>query len=360
MATKASRPGKNSDGQAKQPSYTHTIHVDPAKPPAPAAPPPLIPPPGAPAPGTSNPLTHPAHPSMQSSLGAPTDPNAPQKTSAVFPEQGNANPTGNPLGQLTPQPSQDMRQVREQIQFKDMSPPEQAQTASQQGLDPYAPLKMVQQGVVGALGAGPSTGPVPNMLAGPYVPPGIESFPDDFAHLSTLMKQGYAPGASPQEHEFGQNANAMARAKIDQAFSQAHQGGVGAENAQPYAPQQAQGAPPVDSQNVGFAPGIPEQSGAPSVAGAPSAAGFAGPGAGNAPPPGAPPAGPPPMGPPPPGPGGVPAPQLGSAMQSPGGPSPLGAQPPMPGAPPGPGGIPPSLIAALLAQGKGKRAGALR
>lgn len=307
--TKAPRPGKNSDGVTKQPSYTHTISIDPAKPQPPAAPPP---PPGAPQPGTSNPLTHPAHPSMQSSLGAqPAD--GPQKTSAVYPEQGNNNPTGSPLGKLTPQPTQDLRQVRENIQFKDMSPPEQAQAATQQGLDPYAPLKMVQQGVVGALGAGPSTGPIPNELAGPYVPPGIEGFPDDFVHLSTLMRQGYAPGASPQEHEFGQNAHAMARARIDQAMSSA-QNGVGTENAQPPAAPQ----PPGPAASVGFAAGVP---------------------------------GAPPAGPPMPGPGGVPAPQLGSAMQSP-----MGAPAPGQGAPP----VPPSLIAALLAKGRGKRAGAVR
>jgi len=291
-------------------------------------------------------MTHPAHPDMQSSLGTP-DPNSPQKTSAVFPIGGNANPTGNPLGQLTPQPTQDMRQVREQIQFKDMSPPEQAQMSEQQGLDPYAPLKMVQQGTIAALGAGASQGPTPNMLAGPYVPPGIEGFPDDFAHLSTLMKQGYAPGATPQEHEFGQNANAMARAKIDQAMSQS-QNGVGAENAQPFAPPQPAGpaAPPA---NVGFAPGTLPQ-------GSPDA----GPGPAGSPPGAGPPPGAPPMsGPPPPGPGGVPAPQLGSAMQSPM-PPPTGGSPPMPGAPPGPGGIPPTLIAALLAQHRGKRAGAMR
>ena len=324
--TKAPRPNKNSDGMPKQPSYTHTIHIDPAKPEPPQAP---TPPPGAPAPGTTNPMTHPAHPSMQSSLGAAAQQGP--KISGTLPEQGNANPTGNPLGNLTPTPTQDQRQVREQIQFKDMSPPEQAQTSEQQGLDPYAPLKMVQQGAIGALQAGPSTGPLPNMLAGPYVPPGIEAFPDDFAHLSTLMKQGYAPGSSPQEHEFAQNAHAMVRAKIDNAFSQS-QNGVGQEQAQPYAPSPTPGAPSGEPTNVGFAAGVPE-----SAAGVPSASGTAGPMP-------------------------TPGPQLGSSMGAGAAPPPGAGAPPMPGpgaAPPMAGGAPPpALIAALLAAHRGKRSGA--
>ena len=313
------RPNKNSDGLQKQPSMTHSISLTPAPP---AKPPTALPTPGAPQPGTSNPMTHPAHPTIQSSLGT-----APAAGGGLAPQQqgtANTNPTGNPLGQLTPQPTQDQRQVRENIQFKDMNPAMQSQTAQQQGLDPYAPLKMVQQGVQGALQQGPSTGPMPNMLAGPYVPPGIEAFPDDMAHLTTLMGQGYAPGASGQEHEFGMNAHAIASAKIQQALEHAQQG-VGQEQAQPTAPPPPQ-APGAGPGQVTYAPGIPE--------------GQNGPGAG----------------------AGQAMAQMASTMGTPGGAPPQA--PPGPGAamaPPGPGGppplgaVPPALIAAMMAQAKAKR-----
>lgn len=281
------RPNKNSDGQNKQPTPTmsHDIHISPGAPQAPPAPP------GAPQPGHTNPMTHPAHPAIQSSMGT-----GPQPGTAP------AGPTGAP---------KDQRQVQERIQFKDLPAPAQAQVEQQQGIDPYAPLKMVQQETTGAVQGGASTGPIPNMLAGPYVPPGVEAFPDDFAHLSTLMGQGFAPGATGQEHEYAQNAHALAKAKIEHAFSQAQQG-TGQEQAQPYAqaPAPQPGAAP---PGVSLAPGIPTG---------------------------------PPMGSsmgqgPEPGNMGI-APQPGNAS----------AMPTQPGAP---GGIPPALIAALLAKHKPQR-----
>jgi hypothetical protein len=254
------RPNKNSDGQNKrpQPTMSHDIHISPGKPAEPPTPP------GAPQPGASNPMTHPAAPGMQSTLGT-----------------------------LQPPPDKDQRQVQERIQFKDLSPVEQSQTAIQQGLDPYAPIKMVQAGVNNALQQGPSTSPVPHMLTGPYVPPGVEGFPDDMAHLSTLMSQGFAPGASGQEHEFAQNAHAMAMAKLDHAMQSAQQG-VGQQQAQPYAPQSA-----------------------PAPMGQPT------------------------------------GPPMGSSMQSPvSAVMPMGMPPIAPGAP---GGIPPAMIAAMLARHKGAK-----
>jgi len=229
MAAKnASKPrqNKNSDGQNKRPKPTmsHDISITPGEPPE------SPPPPGAPQPGATNPMTHPNHPAMQSSLAPGTAP---------------PGPTKGP---------QDNRQVQERIQFKDLNPAEQSQVAQQQGINPYAPLQMVQQGVEGALQQGPSSGPIPNMLSGPYVPPGVESFPDDMAHLTTLMGQGYAPGASAQEHEYGQNAHAMARAKINAAMAQAQRGAGAPTMAPPAAPP----APPAAPPGVTLAPGIPQ------------------------------------------------------------------------------------------------------
>lgn len=293
MASKP-RPNKNSSGANKQPTMSRTIHAEPGQPPeAPPAP-------GAPPPGTSNPMTHPAHPGMQSSMGT-----GPQPGTAP------AGPTGKPA---------DQRQVRETIQFKDLPPPSQAQVEQQQGIDPYAPLKMVQQETQGAIQQGPSQGSIPNELAGPFVPPEVSSFPDDFSHLSTLMQQGFAPGATNQEHEFAANAHAIANAKLNHAFSQAQQG---AGQVSPMQPPTA--APPAPPQGqVGLAPGIPT----------------GGPGQ---PPPdmAAPPMGAPPM-------------QSDMGTQpgaAPGGPT---APPTAPGAP---GGIPPELLHAIIQKhtGKGKR-----
>lgn len=260
---KKPRPNKNSDGQDKKPSVTRTVHNDPGKPPeAPQ-------PPGAPPPGTVNPATH---PNLSASQQSP------------------------PGGQLPTQ-----RQKRETVQFKDLNPTLQSQYAEKMGLDPFAPVRQVQDGVNGALQGGPTQGPIPNMLAGPNVPEGVESFPDDFAALTTLMRQGYAPGASGQEHEFAQNAESMARARVE-AFENAQEG-TGAPAAPMAAPPSPMGAAPAPPPQAGLAPGIPP---APEMA------------------------------------QGMP-PEMSSSM---------GAPPQQPGAP---GGIPPAAIAALLAEAKRKR-----
>lgn len=280
------RPNKNAEGTNRKPSTTITSEHSSSP-----APPSAPPPPGQPAPGHVNPMTHPQHPSMQSSLGM----------------QG--QPPGQNGDNLAQDPTQ--RQVRQTIAFKDMSPVEQSQTSQQLGLDPYAPLKMVQQQTQQAVGEGPSNGPIPNELAGPFTPPGVESFPDDFAHLATLMRQGYAPGSSPQEHELAQNAHAMMRQK---AFANAQQGTGVPQPPQPEPPAFGQQGPPQQMGPVSIAPGVMQ-------GGPPLDSSMGGGG-------GAPPAGPP-MGAPP--------------MGAPTG----GGMPPSPGA-----AIAPALLAAALAKRK--------
>lgn len=189
---KGPRPKKNSDGQDKKPN------------PADMAPPRAPHPPGA-----VNPMTHPNHPGM-APVAPPTAPHDPKATGAPG----------------------DQRQVQERINFRDMPPPMQQQMEAQQGLDPDAPLKMLQSNVTGSVAQGPSQGMVPNTLQGPGVPPGLESFPDDMAHLHTLMQQGLGPGASSQEHALGQNAHAIARAHMDQAEQNAQNTAAYAANTQ--------------------------------------------------------------------------------------------------------------------------------
>lgn len=237
---KRPRPNKNSNGQDKkpQPSSTRTLTSSPGKPPE------APPPPGAPLEGHTNPLTHPQHPAMSASPAV----------------------AGAPGGEPA-------KQIQERIQFKDMPPAAQNQSLQQMGLDPYAMANMAQQQVSSAQ---PTSGPIPSSLSGPGIPQelGVESFPDDMAHLTTLMQQGYAPGASAQEHAYGQNAHSMARAQLAHAFSQAQEG-AGQPTQQPVAPpvlgmgppgtapappgppmQSALGAPPQDPNAPG---GIPPE-----------------------------------------------------------------------------------------------------
>jgi hypothetical protein len=324
---------------APKPTLTHTIHIEPAPAPAPQKPLPLPPPPPPPAPlgpGHVNPLTHPLHPQIQSSLGTAAPPSPQQDQQQAQQQAGPpSTPAGAPLlpgtGIAGPTDApKDTRQIREQFQFKDMPAAGQNQAMQQQGIDPYAPVHIAQNFTDQALQKGPAQGPVPNELTGPYLPPDVANFPDDFAHLNTLMSQGMAPGASGQEHMLGLNAHSMAKAKISQAFSDA-------QNQASATPAVPPSGPPVDAggQNTP----LPY----------PSAAGAQGPPPGPPMPP-APPGQPPPMSGPPMPPPGVVAPPVGPPMQSG-----LGAPPAAPGAP---GGIPPALIAALLA--KKKPAGALR
>lgn len=214
---KRPRPNKNSDGQDKRPSMTHDIHIKPGEAPQPPAPP------GAPPAGATNPMTHPAAPAMASSLG-----------------------------NIQPPPTQNNRQVQERITFKDLDPALKSQVAQQQGLDPYAAVKQAQDSVNGALSQ-PTGGPIPNQLSGPFIPPELSSFPDDMAHLSRLIGQGYAPGASAQEHEYGMNADAMARAKLNAAFA-------GAQNEAPPTPP-APPMPPTAPAPAQPAPGMPAAAG---------------------------------------------------------------------------------------------------
>jgi hypothetical protein len=255
-AAKRPRPNKNSDGQDRKPSATRTLTSSPA-------PPPKAPEASAPAqPGQINPMTHPGAPDMR-----PPQPLAP------------AGP-----------------QVQERIQFKDLPPTGQQQTMQQLGMNPNLPQENLQQNVQQTLAGGASQGPVPNALQGPLVPPGVESFPDDMAHLTQLMQQGYSPGASASEHGLGMNADALVQARIQHAMQQAQ--------SNPQAPM------------------------------APPAMGGGGPGGSLI-------GGPPPAG--------VPGVTAGGPQA---GPSPQFGPPQAPGAP---GGIPPELIAALVAEAKRKR-----
>lgn len=218
----ASRPNQNKNGQAKQPSANPDGKARPGA--------------GATVPAI-NPMSHPNHPLMQSPPAAPdagTGPMGAKLTGAV-PEVG-ANPSGNPLGNITPEPTQDVRQMRTNINFKDLQPIEQGQVAQQQGLDPYMPLQMLQQQATGAATQGPSSGPVPNTLSGPFTPPGVENFPDDMAHLTTLMQMGMGPGAAPHERAMAENAGALARAKLAAGAAQNDQSGPIAHPGAPIEP----------------------------------------------------------------------------------------------------------------------------
>jgi hypothetical protein len=205
------RPNKNSDGKNKKPSPTmsHEVHVKPGETPEPT-------PPGVPQPGATNPMTHPNHPQISSGLGS--------------------QPPGP--------------QIQERIQFKDLPPTGQSQAMAQLGMDPAQPVKMGQQTIDTAMAQGPSQGPIPNRVAGPGINPeaGVDSFPDDFAHLQTLMQQGYAPGASHQEHGYAANAHSLMREKVAAAFQQGQQGVGQPTPPAPVAPP----APPVPPQGVGL------------------------------------------------------------------------------------------------------------
>lgn len=293
------RPGKNSDGQAKQPS-------NPPAPPAPQG-----------APGV-NPMTHSSAPGVQ----------------PLAPQESPTDPSGGAI----------QKQSRQSIGFKDMPPPMQMQAEAQQGMDPMAPLKMLQSNVANTVGQGESQGPVPNMLTGPGVPDGLENFPSDLAHLHGLMQQGLGPGASPQEHALGQNAQAIARAHAQQAESNAQQSAQYAQHVQQLGGMmhnlgsQGQLPAPQDVAAHVAAMQVPPP-------GSVLPPGFELPGFGGATVPGQPGPGPqmpPPgqadMGAPPAGP-----PQLGSNMTPP---------PAMPPTTPD-GGIPPGILDALRKRAKG-------
>lgn len=278
--TKKPRPGKNSDGQKRKPEAAPT--------PRPQQPP-----------GAVNPMTHANHPSQQ--------------------------PPAAPMGahdpKATGKPS-DQRQVQERINLRDVPPPLQGQLLQQQGVDPNAPTQQLQSQLGQTMAQGPSQGPIPNEFNGPNVPPGVQSFPDDMAHLHTLMQQGFGPGASPQEHELAQNARAIAAAHTQAAETQAQDGALYAQRTQELGQHIHQ------LGQMGQLPAPQDVAAHVASMGAP-AGGM----------PGTPPA----MAPPAPGlpPGPPMPPQLGSDM----------AGPP----PQQPGGIPPELIAALMQDAKRKK-----
>lgn len=209
---KKKRPDKNKDGAQKKPSANPDGGAAPQL--SPSA-----------APGGVNPLTHPGAPQMTVNAQAPIQ-----------------DPAGK-QSVLQPTPTQDTRQVRHNVNFKDLPPAGQMGLMEQQGLDPMAPMKMLQQSTDQAMAQGPTQpgSPVPNALIGPGVPPGIESLPDDIAHLQQLMEQGYAPGASPAEGALAQNADAIMRAKGSIQKSQ---------SLAPVAPP----SPLAPSPNMGMAP----------------------------------------------------------------------------------------------------------
>ena len=251
----------------------------------------------------------------------------------------NDNPSGSPLGQLTPTPTSDVRQTRQNINFKDMSPIEQGQTAEQQGLNPYMPLQMLQQQAQQASTQGPSAGPVPNTLMGPFTPPGVEAFPDDMAHLTTLMQQGLGPGAHPADHEMAMNARSIASARMAEAAAQATQAGGPAGGAQTPDMASAQTMNPT-TPSPGLAPQLPPGTPQPPPGSSPMPGGIPLP---QYPTPGVQPAAP------------IPTPQGAAPQDAMGNPQPQTTPPASPAqAPPtqagAPGGIPPDVIASLLAR----------
>lgn len=136
-----------------------------------------------------------------------------------MPPQG--MPPGAPAG---PDPSggmlggPPMQQVRSTINFRDMPPMDQMQAMQHQGIDPAAPLKMMQGQLQSSLQQPQDPGnPIPNAFAGPGVPPGNENFPHDFAALLQTMQHGYSPGADAGSHAMAQNAHSMIKAHMDQA-----------------------------------------------------------------------------------------------------------------------------------------------
>lgn len=129
-------------------------------------------------------------------------------------------PIQDPSSPFHPVPTQDTRQVRHNINFKDMPPVGQNALLEQQGVDLDAPRKMLEQGANQAVAEGPGQGPVPNALVGPGVPPGVESLPQDIVALQEMMKKGYAPGANPAETGLAQNADSMLKAQAAMAQSQ--------------------------------------------------------------------------------------------------------------------------------------------
>lgn len=226
---KKKKPGQNKDGGKKKPSQNPGGDARPQLSPA-----------ANPA-GGINPLTHPSAPQMTVNAEAPIQ-----------------DPSGKP-SPLQPTPTQDTRQVRHNINFKDLPPAGQNALMEQQGMDLDAPRKMLEQNTMGAIQQGPSQGPVPNALVGPGVPPGVESLPDDIMALQQMMQQGYAPGANPQETALGQNADALMKAK------------AGMQNAQlmaPVAPEPM--APPAGPPQLApTGPPIGPTAEAPTTPGAP-------------------------------------------------------------------------------------------
>lgn len=220
---KKKRPDKNKDGAAKKPSKNPDGGAAPQL--SPSA-----------APGGVNPLTHPGAPAMQVHAEAPIQ-----------------QPGGEP-SVLQPTPTQDTRQVRHNINFKDLPPPAQSQLMEQQGLNMDQPRAQLEQGANAAVAGGPSQGPVPNAFTGPGVPPGVESLPDDIAHLQQLMTQGFAPGASPQEGALAQNADAIMRAKAAMQSAQS-MGPVPTQAPMPAGPPQLAAAGPGGPPMAPGAPG---------------------------------------------------------------------------------------------------------
>lgn len=105
----------------------------------------------------------------------------------------------------------------------------QAQVQEQEGINPAAPLQMVQSQLQSSLAEpggpqSPQNGPVPASFTGPMVPPGVENFPHDMAALTQVMQRGFAPGADNGEHEMALNAHSMAKAAAEKAQGAAAQG----------------------------------------------------------------------------------------------------------------------------------------
>jgi hypothetical protein len=147
--------------------------------------------------------------------GAPPQAAGPQGPGVSAPPQA---PPGAQQG-INPSQWQN-NQVREGINFKDLPPLGQAQAQEQEGINPAAPLQMIQSQLQSSLAdpggpqGGPQQGPVPASFSGPMVPPGTEGLPSDLVALTQTMQRGMAPGSSNAEHQTALNAHAMAKATV--------------------------------------------------------------------------------------------------------------------------------------------------
>jgi hypothetical protein len=163
----------------------------------------------------------------QNSNGQAKQPSANPQGQAAQTPPGQA-PSTAPHGALP-------QQLQLRVQYHDLSPGDQAQVAQNQlGVDPYMMLKAGQQSAMEAAQIGQQGdphGPVPNTLTSPGIPEqaGVAALPHDISALYQLMQRGYSPGASAGEHMMAQNAHSIARAQEQLAMQSAQNVGQHAD-----------------------------------------------------------------------------------------------------------------------------------